>query len=91
VFYSISEFAKKKRDFWIGCSQGCQMPDEIPTDSESASESFGDGLGPDFCPLGRRIVIRPGVDHVELKRRKKLSRDERGPDGRVGTADTDSG
>lgn len=37
-------------------------------------DSFGSALGPDFVPLGRRIVIKSGKDHVKPKRRPKKSR-----------------
>jgi hypothetical protein len=31
---------------------------------------FGAGLGSDFSPLGRRIIIGPAKDQVKLKRRR---------------------
>ncbi|WP_244505260.1 hypothetical protein [Rhizobium sp. LCM 4573] len=48
---------------------------EPPTMSENESEkqslkigdaSFGSGLGPDFEPLGRRIIIGPARNHRKL-------------------------
>lgn len=39
-------------------------------------EPFGAGMGPDFYPLGRRIVIGSGKDQVELKRKRVKPDDE---------------
>jgi|GEM_PF-1898893 len=43
------------------------------------TEPFGAGLGPDFLPLGRRIVIGPAKDQVNLKRKRAKPGDESVP------------
>ncbi len=52
--------------------------------------SFGEGLGPDFTALGRRIRIRPGVNHVKLKRRQRMPPGELGRDEEQRPGDTKS-
>jgi hypothetical protein len=42
-------------------------------------EPFGAGLGPDFFPRGRRIVIGPAKDQVKLKRKREKPDDEGAP------------
>lgn len=47
--------------------------------TESPSErkaSFGSGLGADFKPLGRRILVQKGRDARPLKVKSKQARDE---------------
>lgn len=42
---------------------------EDKNDKQSAKpgdESFGSGLGSDFKPLGKRVLIGPGRDHQKL-------------------------
>jgi hypothetical protein len=43
--------------------------DKQPAQSDDAS--FGSGLGSDFKPLGKRILIGPGRDHHKLVVRNK--------------------
>jgi len=43
--------------------QGVKQPAKLGDDS------FGSGLGPDFKPLGKRVLIRPGHDHPKLAMR----------------------
>lgn len=54
------------------------MPDEKkpPQEQTGHSEPFGAGLGPDFTPLGRRIVIGPRNDQAKLKRRQSKQTDK---------------
>lgn len=54
------------------------MPDrKKPTGDQAGScESFGAGLAPDFSPLGKRIVIRPGKNQVKLKMRQEAPKSE---------------
>lgn len=43
-------------------------------------EPFGAGLGPDFYPLGRRLVVGPGQDQAKLKRRRTKPDDKSAPE-----------
>lgn len=53
-----------------------KKPGKPPT---GGSEPFGAGLGSDFLPLGRRIVIGPAKDQVKLKRKRVKPDGERAP------------
>lgn len=46
-------------------------------EQRQASASFGSGLGADFAPLGRRLVIAPGKNHTKPKM-KRWAKDDVG-------------
>jgi hypothetical protein len=47
-----------------------------PTENESDKASFGTGLGGDFEPLGKRIVIPKARDETPLKIKRQQTSKE---------------